>query len=143
MTNKCGRTRQRTNNLRDKPIWGMNSTSELPPCITTHVGVSRAVASLLRQVTKLSVSLHQQNDIAIIDIFNEKRKSCNHRYPDSVYFHMLLLIIHLSAIERLICRIEMSLIGLLPSVLHKYDTRFSKYGIELIVALSSTNATKS
>ena len=29
MTNKCGRTRQRTNNLRDKLIWGMNSASEL------------------------------------------------------------------------------------------------------------------
>ena len=29
MTNKCGQTRQRTNNLRDKLIWGMNSASEL------------------------------------------------------------------------------------------------------------------
>ena len=46
-----------------------------------------------------------------IDIFTEKRKSCNHRCPDSVYFHTLLLIIYLSAIERLICRREMSLIG--------------------------------
>ena len=44
-------------------------------------------------------------------IFNEKRKSCNRRCPDSVYFHTLLLIIYLSAIERLICRREMSLIG--------------------------------
>ena len=40
-----------------------------------------------------------------------KRKSCNHRYPDSVYFHTLLLIIYLSAIERLICRREISLLG--------------------------------
>ena len=39
----------------------------------------------------------------------KKRKSCNHR--DSVYFHTLLLIIYLSAIERLICHREMSLIG--------------------------------
>ena len=29
MTNKCGRTRQRTNNLRDELIWGMKSASEL------------------------------------------------------------------------------------------------------------------
>ena len=29
MMNKRGRTRQRTNNLRDKLIWGMNSASEL------------------------------------------------------------------------------------------------------------------
>ena len=41
----------------------------------------------------------------------KKKKSCNHRYPDSVYFHTLLLIIYLRAIERLICRREMSLIG--------------------------------
>ena len=40
----------------------------------------------------------------------KKRKSCNRRYPDSVYFHTLLLIIYLSAIETLICRREMSLI---------------------------------
>ena len=44
--------------------------------------------------------------------FKEKRKSCNHWCPDSVYFHTQLLIIYLSAIERLICR-------LLPLVLHK------------------------
>ena len=42
---------------------------------------------------------------------------------------MLFMIhVYLSAIETLICG--------------RYDTRFSKYGIELIVALSSTNATK-
>ena len=46
-----------------------------------------------------------------MDIFNEKRKCCNHRCPDSVYLNTLLLIIHLSAIERLICHREMSLIG--------------------------------
>ena len=44
-------------------------------------------------------------------IFNEKRKCCNHRCPDSVYFNTLLLIIYLSAIETLVCRSEMSLIG--------------------------------
>ena len=44
-------------------------------------------------------------------IFNENRKCCNHRCPDSVYFNALLLIIHLSAIETLVCRREMSLMG--------------------------------
>ena len=38
-------------------------------------------------------------------------KELHHRCPDSVYFHTLLLIIYLSAIERLICRREISLIG--------------------------------
>ena len=71
MMNKWGRTRQRSNNLRDKMIWGMNSVSELATCITKHVGVTGAVASLLRQVTKLGVSLRQQSDIAVIDIFKE------------------------------------------------------------------------
>ena len=56
MTNKCGRTRQRTNNLRDELICGGVNR---PPHITIHVGESGAVASLLRQVTKLGVSLHQ------------------------------------------------------------------------------------
>ena len=68
----------------------------------------------------------------------KRRKCCNHRCPVSVYFHTLLLIMYLSAIETLICRRKMSLIGSIPPVLHKYDTRFSKYRIELIVALSST-----
>ena len=45
----------------------------------------------------------------------KKRKSCNHRYPDSVYFHTMLLIIYLSAIEILICRREMSLLGSISS----------------------------
>ena len=47
-----------------------------------------------------------------MDIFNEKRKCCNHRCPVSIYFHTLLLIIYnLKAIETLICRREMNLIG--------------------------------
>ena len=69
-------------------------------------------------------------------VFNEKRKCCSHRCPDSVYFNTLLLIIYLSAIETLVCCREMSLIG---------STSFGfaqKYGIELKVALPSTNATK-
>ena len=78
MTNKCGQTRQWTNT---------DFGDEL-----CHIGVSGVVASLLRLVTKRGVSLRQQNDISVINIFNEKRKSCNHQYPDSVYFHMLLII---------------------------------------------------
>ena len=49
--------------------------------------------------------------IAVIDIFNEKRKCCNHRCPVSVYFHMLLLIIYFSAIKTLTSRGEMSLMA--------------------------------
>ena len=60
---------------------------------------------------KVGVALRQQNDIAVIYIFNQKRKYCNRRCPDSVYFDTLLLIIYLSAIETCICRREMSLIG--------------------------------
>ena len=45
------------------------------------------------------------------DIFNKKKKCCNHRCPDPVYFDMLLLILYLSTIGTIICRREMSLIG--------------------------------
>ena len=95
MTNKCWRTRQRANNLRDELIWGMNSVSEL---------------ATVYYYTRRSIRGGSQSTPPG-DIFNEKRKSCNHRCPDSVYFHMLLLIIFLSAIERLICRRKMSLTG--------------------------------
>ena len=40
-----------------------------------------------------------------------KKEGCNHRYPASDYFHTLLLTVYLNAIERFICRREMSLIG--------------------------------
>ena len=76
MTNKCGRTRQWTNNLRVELIWGMNFASELAtvyyytPCI--YYTISGAVAILLRQVTKLGVSLRKYNDMAVIDNLNEK-----------------------------------------------------------------------
>ena len=143
MTNKCGWTRQRTNNLRDKLIWGINSASELATVYYyTRRGIRGGRQStlpgekawcIIAPIERYSGYRH----------FNEKRKSCNHRCPDSVYFHKLFLIIFLSAIERLICRREMSLIG--PTSFdfaQKYDTWFSKYHIELIVALSSTNAKK-
>ena len=84
MTNKSGQ--RRTNNLMDELIGGW-----------IQLGNKRSV--------------YQQNDVAVIDIFNEKRKCCNHRRPDSIYIHTLLLIIYLSAIDTLICHREMSLIG--------------------------------
>ena len=70
-------------------------------------------------------------------IFNEKRKCCNHRCPDSVYFNMLLLITYLSAIETLICHRKMSLIGS-PSF------SFAQKTIRdfQITVLNWTNATK-
>ena len=51
MTIKYRRTRQRTNNLRDELTWGWGGA------ITVHVGVSGAVASLLRQVSVYSHTL--------------------------------------------------------------------------------------
>ena len=93
MTNKSGRTRQSSNNLRKN--W---------------------FGDELRQVTKVAVSLRQYNDIAVTDIFNKKKRKCsNHRCPDSVYFNTLLLIIYLSAVETLSRRREMSLIGSISS----------------------------
>ena len=60
-----------------------------------------------------------------------------------VYFNIPLLIMYLSAIEILICytEIEVNKVYFLRFCT-QYDTSFSKYSIELIVALSSTNATK-
>ena len=76
-------------------------------------------------------------------MFNEKRKCCNHLCPDTVYFHKLLLILYLSAIETLTCRREMSLLGsasfgFAQNTIHDFQNTV----FELIVALSSTNATK-
>ena len=50
----------------------------------------------------------QENNIAVIDIFNEIRKCCK---SGSVYFHTLFLIIYLRSIETLLCHREMSLTG--------------------------------
>ena len=109
MTNKSGQTRQRTNNLRDELIWVINSASELA---TVYYYTRRSIRGgsqstlpgdkiwcIIAPIERYSGYRH----------FQEKRKSCNHRFPDSVYFHTLLLIIYLSAIERLICGREFSL----------------------------------
>ena len=80
--------------------------------------------------------------IAAIDIFNIKEYSYD-RCPDPFYFDTLLLIIYLSAIETLICHkeIEFNRVYFLRFCT-KYHTWFSNYHMELIVALSSINATK-
>ena len=76
-------------------------------------------------------------------MFNKKRKCCNHLCSDSVYFNTLFLIIYWSATETLIWHREMSFIGSTYfGFAQKKIHDFSKYRIELIVALSSTNATK-
>ena len=87
MTNKSGRTRQRTKNLRDELIWGRAPSGDKGWCI---------IAPIIP---------------VIVGIFNKKRKCCNYRCPDFVHFYALLLIIYLSAIQALICRREMILVG--------------------------------
>ena len=68
----------------------------------------------------------------------KKKKCCIYLCPDSVYFHMLLLISYLSAIKTLTCRREISLgstfFRFAQNTIHDFN--------ELIVALSLTNATK-
>ena len=78
-----------------------------------------------------------------IDIFNYKKKYSDDRCPNPIHFNTPLLIIYLSSIETLICHrdIEFDRLHFLQFCTN-YDTLFSKYRIELIVALSSTNATK-
>ena len=55
----------RTNKAKDLQSQGRTDLGDefppvnWPPCITIHVGVSGAVASVLCQVTKLGVSLRQ------------------------------------------------------------------------------------
>ena len=113
MTNKCRRTRQTTNNLRDELIWGMNSASELAAVYYYTRGSIRSGSQCTPPCDKAwcIIAPVERYTCSVIDIFNEKGKSCSHRYPDSVYFHTLLLIIYLSAIETLICCREMSLTG--------------------------------
>ena len=62
----------------------------------------------------------------------------------SLFQYFVIGYIYLSAKETLICHteIEVDRVCFLPFCT-KYGAQFSKYGIELIVALSSTNATKS
>ena len=88
MTNKFGRTRNWTNSLRDEVIWDE-----------------------LRQVSKGWCIIAPIERYSGYTYLQKKRECCNHRCPDSVYFNTMLLVIHLRAIETLICRREISLIG--------------------------------
>ena len=90
--------------MYDKQVW-KNKAKHQQSQEQTDLGIN----SIRWQ--KVGISLRQQNHIAVKDIFNEKRKCCNHRCPDSVYFHTLLLIMYFSAIKTLICHRETSLIG--------------------------------
>ena len=110
MTNKCGSTRQRSNNLRDELIWGMNSASELAMYYYTHRNIRGGSQSTLPG-DKAWCVIAPTERYSGYRRFQKKRKSCNHLCPDSIYFHTMLLITYLSAIERLICHREMSLIG--------------------------------
>ena len=143
MTNKCGRTRQRTNNLRDELIWGMNSASEVATVYYYTRRSIRGGSYSTPPIDKAWCIIAPIERLSGYGHFQWKKKSCNHRCPNSIYFHTLFLIIYLSAIERHICRREMSLIGstsfgFAQNTMHD----FSKYRIELIVAFSLTNATK-
>ena len=89
MTNKSGRTKKGTNNLRDELIWGCT----------------------LRQMTKGWCIIAPIERYSGYRYFQYKRKCCNHQCADSVYFNTLLLIIYMNAIETLICCREMTLIG--------------------------------
>ena len=77
--------------------------------------------------------------------FNKKKKKeySYDRCPHPIYFNISLLIMYLSAIGKVFCptEIEVDRVCFLRFCT-KYDTGFSKYGIELIVALSSTTETK-
>ena len=67
--------------------------------------------------------------MAVIYIFKEKESVTIIDALVLFYFNTLLFIIYLSAIETLICRREMSLIGSTSFGFAQNDTRFSKYGI--------------
>ena len=74
MTNKCGRTRQRTNNLRDKLIWGMISTSELA---NLYYYTRRRIKGGSQSTPPGDKAWCIIVPIRVKDIFNEKRKSYN------------------------------------------------------------------
>ena len=76
-------------------------------------------------------------------IFNEKRKCCNHRCPDSVYLNTLCLITYLSAIKTLVCHRGMNSIGSTSfSFAQNTIHDFQNTELNSTVALSLTNATK-
>ena len=74
--------------------------------------------------------------------FNKKKKYSYDRCPHPVYFNISLLIIYLSAIGKVICPTEIGVDRVyFLRFCTKYDTGFSKFGNEFMVALSSTTET--
>ena len=74
MTNKCGLTRQRTNNLRDELIWGMNSASELA---TVYYYTRRSIRGGSQSTPpgdKAWCIIAPIKRFSVIDIFNEKEE---------------------------------------------------------------------
>ena len=120
MTNKSGRTRQQNNNLRNELIWGWT-----PP------GSKRLV-------------YHCSNrTIELLSIFSmKKKKVLQSSMPCFCLFsYTVVNYIFECYRKRMSQRNEFNSIFFLRFCT-KYNTWFSKYRIELIVALSSTNATK-
>ena len=79
----------KTNKLRDELICGMNSASELA---TVYYYTRRSITGGSQSTPpgdKVGVSLRQQNDIAVIDIFDEKKKK---ELKSSMLFYLILLI---------------------------------------------------
>ena len=76
MMNMCWRTRQKTTNLRDELIWGMNSASELA---TMYYYTHRSRGGGESQSTPPDDQAWCIN--AVIDIFNEKKKELQSSMP--------------------------------------------------------------
>ena len=143
MTNKCGRTRQRTNNLSGKLIWWMNSASELATvyyytCRSIRGGSQSTLPGdkawcIITPIERYSGYRH----------FQWKKKVLQSSMPWFCLFsHTVVNYIfecHLNTCLSL--RNEFNSVYFLRFCT-QYDTWFSNYRIELIVALSSTNATK-
>ena len=111
MTNKCVRTRQRTNDLRDELIWGMNSGSELA---TVYYYTHRSIKGgsqftllgnkawcIIAPIERYSYYRH----------FQWKKKELQSSMSWFCLCSTLLLITYLNAIETLIFRRKKSVIG--------------------------------
>ena len=96
MTNNSGRTRQRTNNLRDELFWD-------------ELGQVTNVWCIIAPIERYS----SHRDFQL-----KKRKICNHRCPDPVYFITLVFIIIRLLSKHLHVFVGEIESNRLPSVLH-------------------------
>ena len=144
MTNKCGPSRQMTNNLRDELIWGMNSASELATVYYhTRTSITGGSQSTPPGDKAWCINAPIEWCSGYRHFQCKKRKSCDHRCPDSLFFSHAVVnyIFECCGKTYLSKRNELNRVYFLRFCT-KYNTWFSKYRIELIVALSLTNATK-